>query len=102
MDYWKECIQEAFEDAGIEASEEQIQTVASWVEGAHDNYGMAHGHHCIPNPKDEEIRNLKKELRIERDKVVCPECKGSGRKVDHGPCHWSESECFKCRGEGKV
>jgi hypothetical protein len=102
MDYWLECIKEAFEDAGIKATEDQIDQVTKWVEGAHENYGMAHGHHCISNPKDEEIRELKKELRIERDKVVCPECKGSRRKIDYGPYHSGESECFKCKGEGKV
>lgn len=42
MNYWEICIQEAFEDAGIDATKEQIDTVTSWIEGAHENYGMAH------------------------------------------------------------
>lgn len=102
MDYWAECIKEAFEDAGIDATDEQIDTVAAWVSGAHENYGMAHGHHCIPNPKDTEIRDLKKELETEQSKVVCPECAGRGILVSYGPYHSSESRCWKCRGEGKV
>lgn len=63
MDYWEECISEAFEDAGIIATSEQIDAVASWVEGAHECYGMAHGHDCIPNPANTEIEELKKRLR---------------------------------------
>lgn len=62
MDYWKECVSEAFEDAGLEASDEQIDTVASWVEGAHDNYGMAHGHDVRRSPvetdKDRQIARI--------------------------------------------
>jgi len=68
MDYWKECISESFDDVGIVATEEQIKTVASWVEGAHENYGMAFGHDCISNPKNPkntEIENIKKEHKEE-------------------------------------
>jgi hypothetical protein len=36
-DYWLDCIAEAFEDAGITASDEQIEAVANWAEGAHEN-----------------------------------------------------------------
>ena len=60
-DYWNECISEALEDAGITATNEQIDTVASWVEGAHDNYGMAFGHDCIPNPLQTQVDDLRRE-----------------------------------------
>lgn len=102
MDYWQECIAEAFEDAGITATKEQIETVVSWVEGAHENYGMATGSDCIPNPLVLENESLKKELTKERDKVICEECNGKGRIITQGPCHSSNSECYKCRGEGRV
>lgn len=102
MDYWKECITEAFEDAGIDATEDQIGTVAFWVEGAHDNYSMAHGHDYIPNPLVSENEDLKRELKKERDKVFCKECNGKGRIFQQGPYHSSDSECGKCRGEGRV
>ena len=38
MDYWIECIQAALEEAGLEASDEQVEMMASVVSGAHDNY----------------------------------------------------------------
>lgn len=59
MNYWEECISEALEDAGITASQQQIDIVASWVEGAHDNYGTAMGYDAIPNPLVSEIESLK-------------------------------------------
>jgi hypothetical protein len=101
MDYWGECIAEAFEDANITATEEQISIVSSWVEGAHDNYSQAHGHDCIPNPLRAEVDKLKSELHEERRKIQCRECRGTGRIVSQGPYHSSESSCHICRGEGR-
>jgi len=40
MNYWNECVAEALCDAKIEATDEQIDTIASWVEGAHENCDM--------------------------------------------------------------
>ena len=102
MDYWQECITEAFEDAGIDATKEQINTVASWVSGAHENYGMAHGYDCISNPRDEEISELKRKLEREKNKIICKECKGTGVYISYGPYHSAESSCFKCNGAGFV
>ena len=101
MDYWKECISEALEDADLKASDEQIQNIAGWVEGAHENYGMAFGHDCIPNPQTLEIEGLQKELKKEREKVICRECNGNGRITEQGPVHSYNSECSQCRGEGR-
>jgi len=88
MDYWKECVSEALCDAGIVASDEQIKSVAEFVEGAHDMYGEANGHHFIPNPVDEENKKLKRELEREKSKVICNECGGNGKDISHGPCHF--------------
>ena len=62
MDYWKECIKEALEDAELEATDEQVDCITGWVEGAHENYGMAHGYDVISNPRDTEIEALKKQI----------------------------------------
>jgi len=102
MDYWGECISEAFEDAGIKATNEQISTVSGWVEGAHENYGMAFGHDCIPNPLVLENEKLLKEIIEERNKVTCEICAGTGETVSHGPCHSAYSQCYMCRGNGRV
>jgi hypothetical protein len=40
-DYWRECVDVAFEDAGITATDEQRKIVAGGFQGAHENYGMA-------------------------------------------------------------
>ncbi len=73
MDYWTECIESSFEEAGIEATKEQIQMVAGDVEVSSDNYGMAHGHDAIPNPRDEDVRRLNaqiKQVEKERDQMT--------------------------------
>lgn len=102
MNYWEECLSEAFDDTGIIATKKQIDTVASWVEGAHENYGMAHGYDHIPNPLILENEKLRKNLDIERRKEICPNCDGVGRIITRGPSHSSNSRCWKCSGEGKI
>ena len=102
MDYWDECIREAFEDAGIDVKEHQIQTVINWVEGAFENYGLATGRDCIPSPIQIENDKLKSDLEKERNKVICPICKGAGSITTYGPVHSATSQCWKCRGEGKI
>lgn len=52
MNYWKDIIEEALDDANISATNEQIDVIAGLVEGAHENYGMAHGYEAIPNPAE--------------------------------------------------
>jgi hypothetical protein len=34
MDYWEETVREAFDVAGISATEEQIKAVADWIRTA--------------------------------------------------------------------
>jgi len=67
MNYWEVCIEEAFCEAGIAATKEQINLVTEWVEGAHENYGMATGADCIPNPMESEVNELKRKLRNQND-----------------------------------
>jgi hypothetical protein len=102
MNYWEECILEAFEDAGIVATKDQVSTVTNWVSGAHENYGMAFGHDSIPSYYEQENKVLIKELEKERKKVICDKCKGSGNISTYGPYHSSFSTCYKCKGEGRV
>jgi molecular chaperone GrpE (heat shock protein) len=40
-DYWLECVQQSLEEHGVTATEEQAQAVATDVQSARDNYGMA-------------------------------------------------------------
>lgn len=102
MDYWRECIDIAFDEAGIEATDEQKELVAGAVEGAHENHGMAYGRDCIPNPLKSEADSLSRKLKWERERIGCDVCKGRGRIITPGPHHSSDSECWVCRGDGKV
>ena len=63
MEYWKECIEEAFSENEITATDEQIKSVIEWVEGAHENIGMATGSDHIPNPANSEIDELKRKIK---------------------------------------
>lgn len=103
MKYWEECIKEAFEESEIDATEKQINDVVEWVEGAHENYSMAHGHDCIPDPKNTEIEELKRKLKREQGKQICRECNGRGSITENFVCgRSSTSRCYKCNGEGFI
>jgi hypothetical protein len=102
MKYWEEAFCAALEDAGLPLpTDQQIKQAASVLEGAHENYGMAHGYDCIPNPVQTENDRLSKLLKDEREKVHCRECNGHGRIESQGPYHGSNTQCWKCHGEGK-
>lgn len=102
MDYWRECIDIAFDDAGIAANDEQKQFVADAVAGGHENYGMAHGYDCIPNPLVSENQRLERRLKWQRELEHCEPCSGRGRlRYNAGP--WLiDTVCTKCGGDGKV
>ncbi len=99
--YWVDVVVDALGDANMSATKEQIDIIASWIDGAHDNYGMYSGEECIPNPLKLENERLVNALKKEKDKIHCKMCNGVGRITSPGPYHSSNMECFKCNGEGK-
>jgi len=102
IDYWKDCVSEAMDEAGIKATDAQIEFVADAVDGAHENYGLAHGYDAIPNPLSRENDELKKELEQERGKRICRTCNGHGRIIENFATRSSDTECFECRGSGFI
>lgn len=101
MNYWKECVESAFDEAGLLATQKQIESISECVRLSHENYGLYTGEECIPNPLEIENKRLRRELRIESDKVTCSTCKGRGSITEAGPVHFSVSRCCDCNGEGK-
>lgn len=101
MRYWKECIESALDEAGMVATPTQVESITKCVEISHDQYGMAFGYDCIPNPIMLENERLKKELEIERDKIPCKSCKGNGSITENWGTRSSMSRCDRCHGEGK-
>lgn len=101
--YWIIATEEALEEnekCGL-FSQREIEALAYSIETAARMESEACGHHNIPNLLVAENERLAKAVSAERDKVHCKECNGSGTIVSHGPCHSSESQCWKCRGEGR-
>lgn len=106
MNYWEECVSEALDDANITATRKQIEIVASWIEGAHENYGMATGQDCIPNPietqAEQRLRALEREKKEQEDWVnstkPCKSCTTTGWTFDG----WGRDViCYDCNGKGR-
>ncbi len=100
MDYWKECVECALEDAGVAATKEQIEQIIEAVRAGFDCYGMAYP--APSSPLISGIDDLQRELKSEQDKVHCRECGGWGSIHSQGPHHGSTSRCWKCNGKGRV
>lgn len=100
IEYWRECISEALEHAGVSATLDKIKLVAGDVEIAHQCYGQA-----FPVPENHlihEVSNLKRKLEVESQLSFCRRCQGSGRITEHFGSWTSNEECPKCFGAGKV
>lgn len=67
--YYEEALKEAFEDAKITASNEQINIVVSWIESAVENKSMACGYDSIPDPRESEIDKLKTNHKKELERL---------------------------------
>lgn len=101
IDYWKECISEAAEGCGLTLTDDQLAALADGVNGGHECYGMAF---YAPPPGEyltSENNKLARQLAVERAKVGCSKCGGSGRlRYNAGP--WGvNTGCDQCNGEGK-
>tara|TARA_R100001086_G_scaffold239128_1_gene164327 strand:- start:90 stop:407 length:318 start_codon:yes stop_codon:yes gene_type:complete len=73
-DYWQECVATALDEAGVKATPGQVDKIAGSVECGHENYGMAHGHDCIPNPMIAEKERAVKNVRDEAKREVADLC----------------------------
>lgn len=104
--YWLECVEIALSDAGVTATQEQIEMIADAVEGGHECYGMATGDDVasanLHASNERERDQLKKSLAFEREKHDCPTCRGSGRERYNAGVWAVDTQCGKGHGEGKL
>ena len=105
-DYWRDHAEIAMDEAGLTATDKQLDTIAGVIESAHEFFGQSMGHDVASanwfGDKEREIQTLKDRLHTEQEKVVCPECKGSRVTHTYGGTMMSTSECWKCNGEGRL
>jgi hypothetical protein len=89
MSYWKITISEAADECGIKLTEEQIDFLATAIEGAHENFSLYTGRDCIPNPLKTELDDTKTMFKKEQERMekVCD------RKVKE----WREEYRLMCR-----
>lgn len=105
MDYWKEAVCAALEEAGLAASDEQIELMKDVISGAQENYGMAMGYDVasanmsasISREQDEIKQRLKYEQEVPRNR--CTGCHGHGFWKDG----WGRDfGCQQCSGKGNI
>ena len=99
--YWRIFAEEVPSELGITLTDAQVDALTEALEGAHENYGMAHGHDYIQNHETQRANEAERALKAERSKVQCQTCGGIGSIRSDGPSHYSISQCWKCRGQGR-
>jgi DnaJ-class molecular chaperone len=98
-EYWKEQVADALHEAGVTATADQIADIAQAMEGAQEGLSLAF--YTPENPLAGELRETKAALKAEQELVFCRACNGHGRIQTQGPYHGSNSQCWKCSGNGK-
>lgn len=61
--YWRESVMLALEDAGVEASDEQIVLVAEALVVSRENEGLALGREHISHPLEAKLRDSYRQRR---------------------------------------
>lgn len=105
--YWDVCIEEALGEIGINATPEQLKELVEWVEGGHENYGLATGVEVADSSFiSDEARELEA-LKADQEKVriwkastdPCPSCITTGTVKGY----WGKDvNCGSCGGEGRI
>ena len=102
-EYWIEAVSQTAEDMNIKLSQEQIIEFAESMQISSEQQSMAFGELNIPNPLLSENKELKRELKREKEKIICKECNGRGSLTEYGPgTLMSISNCYKCNGLGFI
>lgn len=102
QEYWQETLSELFDHYGIKVTASVLEKISADVAQSHDCYGESTGELSIQNPLSEENSQLKKQLKREKDKMICEQCSGTGGEWIDGPYHSSYSDCYKCDGTGFI
>ena len=105
MDYWKEHAEIAMDEAGLTATEDQLDTIAGVIESAHEFYGQSMGHDVASAnwhaEQRSELAKAQLELGKEKQKVLCRECRGEGVITTSYYNRSLTSQCWKCNGNGR-
>ena len=104
-DLWREHVEESFDEHGVYATLEQALGIADDIRLAVESTHLASGPPIeYQDPEKSEVRLLQRELKEERDKRGCPDCRGRGYNyfLLPGGAHGSYDRCDTCGGEGKI
>lgn len=102
LEYWVEFLTDSLDEHGIVATDEQIKRLAADALVISENQSMVFGPPPSGKSQDRvDLEAAQKALAEEREKVTCRLCRGTGRERIDGPSHYSVTDCWKCRGEGR-
>lgn len=107
LEYWREAVACALDEAGLAATSEQIDIVAKSIKQSRDCEYQAFGDDVADKnwyaQQNREMEDMRIKLAMEQAKRVCPACRGTGKDVHELIAgRVSVSRCYKCGGEGKV
>lgn len=104
--YWLESLGQAADECDLVMTSEQLEFMAQACMHSHEMYSEYSGDNVasanFSAQAEQEKQKLIDELEKERNKTICRDCYGEGRIINQGPYHSSNSECWTCKGVGKI
>lgn len=99
-DLYCELLQDLCEEEGVTITREQAEQVSKGMLRSFEFEGEMMFN--ITRGGKTREQELEEELKREREKIICPECHGSGEYVSHGTCFTARGSCHRCNGERRI
>jgi RecJ-like exonuclease len=104
--YWEIFVDEALPEMGITLTKEQrlelLEGIIGHASMEHEATGVAVADRNLSGAREAELNKANRDLLFEREKIMCRNCDGRGRITTYGGTFQSRSQCWECKGEGKV
>ncbi len=105
-EYWRIFVEETIPEMGVTLTDGQREEILDAIIGHADMECEATGLSVASANRYADIQRetdaVKMELKFEKEKTACKQCRGTGDDITYGGSWRSISTCYACRGTGKV
>lgn len=104
--YWEIFVDEFVPEMGIVLTPQQRNEMVDAIVGHAEMESEATGQAIFSANRrgylEKELEDAKKATRFEEEKILCATCEGKGTLTSYRGTFMSTSQCYECRGQGRV